>query len=95
MSDAVWEALEVYRAVAESAGLRLIFNRQDAHVVADRDRIIQVVTNLVSNAVKHTDPGGEIEVTISPDQHFVVTVRLPRDGTDVPCCRAREETTSC
>ena len=33
-------------------------------VYADRDRIIQVVTNLVDNAVKYTQKGGRIEINV-------------------------------
>ncbi|OGO40593.1 MAG: hypothetical protein A2Z04_02730 [Chloroflexi bacterium RBG_16_57_9] len=36
-------------------------------VLADRDRLIQVVTNLVSNAYKYTPAGGAIRIEARPD----------------------------
>lgn len=37
--------------------------RPSTHVVADRDRIIQILTNLVGNAFRYTPDGGEISIT--------------------------------
>ena len=36
-------------------------------VIADRERIIQVIRNLVANAVEHTSAGGLIELDASAD----------------------------
>ena len=37
-------------------------------IQADRNRIIQVVTNLLSNAYRYTPPGGEIRVSMGLDE---------------------------
>lgn len=34
----------------------------DLYVIGDKDRLIQVVTNLIDNAIKYTNEGGSIEV---------------------------------
>jgi signal transduction histidine kinase len=39
-----------------------------AAVQADRDRLRQVVTNLVNNAVKYNREGGEVVIVVSPDE---------------------------
>jgi len=45
------------------AGLRLNLDTEPAMAVADEARIIQVATNLLTNAVKYTPPGGQVTVT--------------------------------
>jgi histidine kinase len=58
-------AAERLRPQAEDAGLQLLVAIDDdpLPVRADPDRIAQVVTNLVGNAIRATPPGGELRVT--------------------------------
>jgi signal transduction histidine kinase len=53
-----------------------------AMVVADRDRIAQVLANLASNAVKFTPDGGEVRVTIET-LGDAVTVRVADSGPGI------------
>jgi two-component system phosphate regulon sensor histidine kinase PhoR len=36
--------------------------RRSVSVLGDRERLTQVITNLVTNAIKYNDPGGKVEV---------------------------------
>ena len=55
--------------------LRLDNNLQKAIVYADGDRIIQVLTNLISNAIKFSPSGDEVLIKVSKhDNVFKVTV---------------------
>ena len=44
--------------------LSLVLPGDPIHINGDSDRLIQVITNLIENAVKYTDPGGAITVTL-------------------------------
>ena len=41
-------------------------------VFADRERVLEILSNLVGNALKFTPPGGEIRVTAEPQDGYVV-----------------------
>lgn len=40
----------------------VLFNEEHQYVAGDRDRLIQVVTNLIDNAIKYVDEGGNIKI---------------------------------
>jgi two-component system OmpR family sensor kinase len=52
-------------------------------VVADRDRVIQVIRNLVRNAVEHTAPGGSIRVAAIA-QNGSLQVSVSDNGPGIP-----------
>jgi signal transduction histidine kinase len=50
-------------------------------VLADADRIEQILNNLLSNALRHTPDGGKISVTLTcQDQNVVISVRDSGEG---------------
>lgn len=57
--------------------------REKVSANADRTRLEQMVSNLLANAAKYTDPGGHITVVIERDGADVV-VRVVDDGIGIP-----------
>lgn len=56
--------------------VKLDIENESCYVNADRDCIMRVVTNLMDNAVKFTDDGGEISIDVSEFKHDVnVSIR--------------------
>ncbi len=70
VDELVHAAVDTFRLAAEAKGLRLACHVADdlPHLVADPDRLRQVVYNLVGNAVKFTATGGvDVDVRAAGD----------------------------
>lgn len=69
------ECKELHSAIAHEKGIRLVVEpRPEApNVLADRARILEVMDNLVSNAIKYTFPGGEVRVFCESVDSEVIT----------------------
>ncbi len=64
LGGVVREVAERMRLLSEAHDLRVQIEG-DAAIFADRDRIEQVLENLVGNAIKYSPDGGPIEITLS------------------------------
>jgi two-component system, OmpR family, sensor kinase len=67
LAETAREAVQRYEAQARDFGVTLeAFAPAPAPAVADRDRMLQVTSNLVENALRLTPPGGVVRVTAEP-----------------------------
>jgi len=71
--EMVSEGLEPFRRAAQDQGLTLRVDLQDdlPDVLADLTRINHVFSNLLSNALKYTSPGGKITISAKADEEWV------------------------
>lgn len=77
------EALAYARNRMESDVQFVIEAPEDLELVADPDRIHQVTYNLVSNAVRHSPPGGRIRVAASKNGR-AVRIEVCDEGLGIP-----------
>lgn len=54
--------LNQYHMMAQQKGIRLHIDIQDAFVTADADRLLQVLNNLVSNAIKYSPADSDVYI---------------------------------
>ena len=59
--------------------------RQDTPPIkADKDQLIQILLNILDNAVKFTPEGGTINVTASPGTEQDLLIRIADTGVGIP-----------
>ncbi len=85
MEDAIGQALAVVAERISEKKLKLLKEiRQDLPPIrADRDRLIQILLNILDNAVKFTPEGGTITVTASPGAEEDLVVRIADTGIGI------------
>jgi signal transduction histidine kinase/ActR/RegA family two-component response regulator len=85
LSFVVERAIEDVRPLVEAGKRQLIVapHPQPIWVTADMDRLVQVLVNLLVNAVKYTDEGGQVRVTTEVDRGDAV-VKVRDTGIGIP-----------
>ncbi|NNG22321.1 hybrid sensor histidine kinase/response regulator [Telluria aromaticivorans] len=81
MRDVIADAMEQVRPLIERHAHHLVLRLPPAPapVFGDRKRLVQVMTNLLSNAAKYTPDGGNIEVLLEPGPD-ALAIRVIDDG---------------
>ena len=79
---------DLYNAVymeAQRHGHSLTLNTEEAipSIVADRERIVQVMMNIVSNSIKYTPDGGHIAISAGHSEGWV-WLEVDDDGIGIP-----------
>ncbi|HYR07400.1 MAG TPA: ATP-binding protein [Longimicrobium sp.] len=83
VAEVLADALTLVQPQAARRGLRLFDQTdeaRDAALVGDRDRVRQVLANLLSNGVKFTAPGGRVSVRATVTDEPDRDARLPGRG---------------
>jgi signal transduction histidine kinase len=82
--EALEEAVEAARPRASARGIRLALAADGSAVCpGDRDRVSQVIDNLITNALKFTPPGGEVALRLTTTDGEA-TIEISDSGPGVP-----------
>lgn len=75
---------EAYQPIASQMGvdLRLELDQTTVMINADEGRMLQVLKNLMENALRHTPPGGSVTLTSKVGQQVELSVADTGDGID-------------
>lgn len=75
-------AIASSKPLADSKDVKLVFNQSDAQISADPDRILQVLINLLNNAIKFSTSPDQIEITLDSNKE-TVTVEIHDNGPGI------------
>ena len=86
LTDILDQVLAVVTARVSEKNLRIVkkIPAEAPKIMADRDRLAQILLNIVDNAVKFTPAGGTVTVTASSEEQGCLTVRIADTGIGIP-----------
>lgn len=84
VSDLIHETVELYEYVAEEREITVSSNAPESIFMrADRNRMRQVLANLLDNAIKYTPPGGSVAIDAREEGDQIV-IRVQDTGAGIP-----------
>ena len=89
MDDVIQTSVSGIQSLADNKSLTIITNMQEAPpFLGDKDRLVQVMTNIISNSIKFTPLGGRIVITAHHETTPMaqVVVSVSDTGVGIPAC---------
>jgi PAS domain S-box-containing protein len=83
IANVVERSVEAVKSYAEQHEVKLEVNTNQSAVFADGDRLVQVIVNLVSNAVKFSDKGQTVRIEVAEIPNWV-EVKIVDHGRGIP-----------
>jgi len=72
LARTVAEAVEMVQSLADERQVKIISELQPLDLTGDPERLAQVVTNLLTNAIQYNRPGGEVRVKLDAQAGLAV-----------------------
>jgi PAS domain S-box-containing protein len=83
LADIVRQAIDGMQPVADAAGVQLLHDTVQVEITADGDRLLQVLTNLLSNSIKFSPANSAVSVMLRPRPNGV-TISVIDHGRGIP-----------
>jgi signal transduction histidine kinase len=84
-AEVIADATEGLRPLARARGITVVLDvARGTPIWGDPDKVHQVVTNLLSNALKFTPPGGRVTVTAEPAPGGMARLVVQDTGVGIP-----------
>ncbi len=79
----VLDAVDMLQPLAQERNISLNTRVEPVTLDADHDRLSQVLTNLLSNAIRYNKPNGRVDIEITSDEQSA-TIRVIDTGVGIP-----------
>ena len=83
LAEIIERSVESVEGFAEQQGIKINSQSKPITVLADSDRLVQVLVNFLSNAIKFSNDGGEIQITVE-DKGETCEVQVKDHGSGIP-----------
>ncbi len=83
LAELVAESLDLLQPLAEERAITVTGQCQETLVIGDRLRLAQVMTNLISNAIRYNRDGGNVDVQVAEHDGWA-TVTVTDTGIGIP-----------
>lgn len=77
------DAVEMLQPLAQERHVKLSCRAEALTIDADHDRLFQVFTNLLSNAIRYNKPDGRVDVDVTSDEQTAL-IRVVDTGVGIP-----------
>jgi len=71
-SKAIADCAELVQSLADERGVKIFFEAKPLEIIGDSERLAQVVTNLLTNAIQYNQPDGEVRVKLATESDLAV-----------------------
>lgn len=78
------ELFDFFEALAEERQIRLALEGQAMAMQGDRAMLRRAISNLLSNAIRHTSPGGEVRIRLATPSDQEVSLSVQNPGPEIP-----------
>ncbi|MBR1735888.1 MAG: hypothetical protein IJ736_02565 [Firmicutes bacterium] len=83
VKDMFKNVVSAFEAELNTKGISVYTECEDIYINADRNKLIQAITNLISNSVKYSYKGGRIELTAFKESN-IIKITVSDTGFGIP-----------
>lgn len=83
-TEVMIDAVEMLQSIADKAQIQLTVRPRSIQIYVDRDRIIQTLTNLISNAIKFSPPNTVVTLSAELQANKTVMFQVQDSGRGIP-----------
>ncbi|KMT21423.1 two-component system histidine kinase PnpS [Clostridium cylindrosporum] len=85
VNDSINEVYHITKPIADSKDINIVYkeNLEEYIVVGDRDKFKQMLINVVDNAIKYTNEGGYIYISLSREGNNLI-IKVKDTGIGIP-----------
>ncbi len=83
-ADLINQAIATMTPMANEVGIKLVSHPSPIKFWADPDRILQILTNLISNAVKFSPSGSQVTIEVGYEWDTQILFKVRDEGRGIP-----------